>query len=66
MSYRQAAKRIGISHGYLCELEHGRRSPSVIVANAIMDVYRIDDPDDRHVLVVAAVDDAGRNWEPGD
>jgi transcriptional regulator with XRE-family HTH domain len=62
-SYRQAARRTGIAHGYLCMLEHGQRAPSIIVAVILSRAYGLSAADaDR--LAAVAVYDHGRDW-PG-
>lgn len=38
LTFREAARRIGISAGYLCELTKGRRCPSTGVAEDIVAV----------------------------
>ena len=42
MSYRVAGARLGIAYGYLCELEHGRRRPSRVVAELLIQGYQLD------------------------
>lgn len=42
LSYRAAAQRAGLQHGYLCELEHSNRCPSVTVARVLIDALRLD------------------------
>lgn len=38
-SLRRAAEIVGISAGYLCLLEQGKRVPSTIVARSLVEVY---------------------------
>lgn len=61
LSFRAAARRAGVSAGYLCQLEHGSRCPSVAVADALVDALRLDGATaDR--LFCEARPDAGRSW----
>lgn len=39
---RLAARRAGVSPGYLCRLEHGERCPSVDVAHALIEALRLE------------------------
>jgi len=41
LTQKQAARRAGISVGMLSMLEHGKRRPSVVVAERLIDVYKI-------------------------
>lgn len=36
LSLRQAARRTGISYGFLCQLEHGVRRPRAVTAEALI------------------------------
>jgi len=63
LSYRQASQRAGVAHGHLCDLEHGRRAPSVAVAESIIFGYRLK-PDVACRLLAEAIPDAGRSWLP--
>lgn len=56
LSYREAAREIGISPGYLHALVHGRRCPRRPVARALIVVLRLDE-EDAHALMQEAVDD---------
>jgi DNA-binding XRE family transcriptional regulator len=42
----QMAKRLGISPQYLCDLEHGRRKPSLTVVNALCNCFGPNGPSD--------------------
>jgi transcriptional regulator with XRE-family HTH domain len=42
LSLRGAAEKAGISFGYLCQLEHGQRCPSLSVAYDLVSAFRID------------------------
>jgi DNA-binding XRE family transcriptional regulator len=57
---REAARRIGVSPGTIVHLEKGRRAPSVIVAENIIDAYRLPD-ESAEMLLAVAVTDAGRS-----
>jgi transcriptional regulator with XRE-family HTH domain len=62
-SYRVAADRIGISFGFLAELERGNRCPSESVAWLLVDRLGLSGGAAAAVCA-AAVPDAGRDW-PG-
>lgn len=66
LSYRQAATRIGISHGYLHDLTRGNRSPSMKVARQLIAVLPLRDHD-AISLLGQAVEGRGkdREWDPG-
>ena len=63
LSYRKAAREIGISYGYLHGLTHGTRSPSVTVAERLIAVLPLDS-EDAAALLAEAVEVAGRDWRP--
>lgn len=69
-SYRQAARETGVSAGHLHNLEHANRAPSLSVAEALIATYRLwrtpAETDLAYALRVQAVDDAGRDWQPGE
>ncbi len=62
-SYRQAARRLGVSAGHLHHLDHGHRLPSATVARALIDGYRLT-ADVAAALLAQAVPDAGRDSPP--
>jgi hypothetical protein len=44
-SFRQAARDTSVDAGYICALEHGRRAPSILVAEALIAGYRMTTAD---------------------
>lgn len=60
LQMRDAARRAGISPGYLADLEHGRRCPSVAVAAELYRVLALT-PDEIQTLASAAVAGRGRS-----
>ena len=54
LTFREAAARAGISHGFLGELCQGRAAPSRAVAERIIEALGIDD-DNAHDLLEASV-----------
>jgi transcriptional regulator with XRE-family HTH domain len=60
LSLRQAARRAGCSAGTIAHLEKGRRAPSVITAQGIIDAYQLG-PREAEWLMAEAVDDAGKS-----
>lgn len=60
LSFRDAARRVGIGYGYLSELEHSHRCPSVTVAHALITALRLDEDLARQLLQEARPD-AGRD-----
>ncbi|MEV7427014.1 helix-turn-helix transcriptional regulator [Streptomyces sp. NPDC091212] len=63
LGQRQASGRAGLNGSYLNAIEHGRRTPSLVVARQLADVLNLTD-DERAKLYAAAVTDAGRS-HPG-
>src|SRR5436190_10322359 len=57
--YRPAARRIGITPGYLWLLAHGQRRPSTVVAELLIGGLGLDSAAARGLRAVAAAD-AGR------
>lgn len=57
---RECARQLGISPGYLVDLEAGRRCPSRTVAQLLADGLALTE-EERQVLYAAAVGDAGRD-----
>ena len=41
-SLRTAARFTGVDAGYMCHLEHGRRVPSVVIAEALISGLKLD------------------------
>ncbi|MFJ8309811.1 MULTISPECIES: helix-turn-helix domain-containing protein [unclassified Streptomyces] len=60
LGLREAARRVGVSSGYLAALEAGTRCPSVSVAEQLAEVLGLGAAG-RAVVLAAAVDDAGRD-----
>ncbi|WP_405580689.1 helix-turn-helix domain-containing protein [Streptomyces sp. NBC_01092] len=60
LGQREAARRTGVSQGYLWLLEAGQRAPSAVVAEMLAAVLALTD-EEREQLRAAAVDDAGRS-----
>lgn len=44
-SLRQAAARVGVAFGYVAMLEAGKRAPSRVVADHLVDAYQLDEAD---------------------
>ncbi|NMI57105.1 MULTISPECIES: helix-turn-helix transcriptional regulator [unclassified Streptomyces] len=60
LGVREAARRTGLSSGYMANLEAGGRCPSRTVAERLAAVLELDD-DEQAQLYGAAVTDAGRD-----
>jgi hypothetical protein len=60
-SVREAARRARCSPGMIVHLEKARRAPSTLLAEDIIDGYRLDYRQ-ADLLLAEAVDDAGRSW----
>lgn len=41
LSLRALAQRVGCSHGFLCDIEKGRRTPSVKSLRALAEVFDV-------------------------
>jgi hypothetical protein len=65
-SLRVAARNLGVSAGHLCHIERRQRAPSSVVAEILIDGYRLG-PFDAGRLRAVAVRDAGRAspWKLG-
>ncbi len=63
-SFRTAARFTGVDAGYMCHLEHGRRVPSIVVAEALISGLKLDLPDAERLRAVALVG-VGRDFDPG-
>ena len=64
LSYRQAAARVGAAVGIVCQLEQGKRSPSVAMAVALIAGLKLDDRAAGR-LMDEAQRDVGRSWTRG-
>ena len=53
LSYRSAARAIGISHGYLHLLVHGSRCPSKAIARSLVGVLPLTEDEGRALLAEA-------------
>lgn len=60
-SYRQAGRATGVSYGHISGIEHGRSAPSVSVALALADAFRLT-ADETQLLAAYSAHDAGRDW----
>jgi len=60
LQMRDAARQAGISAGYLADLEHGRRCPSVAVAAELYRVLALT-PEETQFLASTAVAGRGRS-----
>jgi transcriptional regulator with XRE-family HTH domain len=60
LTIARAAALAGISAGMVSMLEHGRRRPSVVVAEVLADVYGLGDGD-RGLLMAEALEGVGRD-----
>lgn len=63
LGLREAARAAGIPPGYWCLLEHGERSPSVSVAEAVIRAVRADAVA-AEAIRDAAVIGVGRDFDP--
>ena len=61
LGLRATARAAGLSPGYLSMLEHGHRSPSESVAEALVNALRLTG-DDAETIRSAAIPDVGRDW----
>jgi hypothetical protein len=62
-SFRRAARDTGLDPGYICALEHGRRAPSIVVAEALIAGYRMSSADAER-LRSASLYGVGRDFDP--
>lgn len=60
LTIERAAALARISTGMVSMLEHGRRRPSVVVAEVLADVYRLGDRD-AALLMAEALEGVGRD-----
>ncbi|MFF3891791.1 helix-turn-helix transcriptional regulator [Streptomyces sp. NPDC001812] len=60
LGQQEAARRAGLTQGYVWLLENGRRTPSMAVAELLADALALTLEECR-TLYGAAVDDAGRS-----
>lgn len=64
LTIEQAAGLAGISTGMLSMLEHGKRRPSVVVAERLIAAYKI--PDSACGLLMGeAIPGVGKDWRRG-
>jgi transcriptional regulator with XRE-family HTH domain len=63
-SIREAARRAHVAPGTIVHPEKARRAPSVVVAEDIIDVYRLN-PGEAEQLLAEAVTGAGKDWFGG-
>jgi hypothetical protein len=61
LSVRGAARRAGISGGFWCLMEGGRRCPSAVTAGWIAETFELT-VDEQRILDAAAVPDHGRSY----
>ena len=57
-SQREAARNIQVAHGMIGHLEHCRRAPSAVLAERIIDAYRLD-PAEADMLLAEAIEGVG-------
>jgi len=62
-SYREAGRRTGVAFGYIHDLEHRRRGPSVVVARELAIGYGLS-VREADWLESASVIGHGRDWRP--
>ena len=65
LTYTEAAEQVGISRGYLANLEAGDRCPSVAVAELLADRLELD-ADLANALMAVARPQSGRSWRRPD
>ena len=63
LSFREAAQATGVDAGYMCHLEHGRRVPSVVTAEALISGLKLD-PFEAEQLRAVALSGVGRDFDP--
>lgn len=61
LTIAQVAELAGISVGMLSMLEHGKRRPSVVVAEHLADAYKLP-PYAREMLLAEAIEGVGKDW----
>lgn len=62
-SFRTAGRETGVAFGYLCLLEHGKRVPSVAVAEALVKTYGLT-ASEAALLRSVALEGVGRSFDP--
>jgi transcriptional regulator with XRE-family HTH domain len=62
-SFRKAAQVTGVDAGYMCHLEHGRRVPSIVTAEALISGLKLDAFEAEQLRAVA-LRDVGRDCDP--
>jgi transcriptional regulator with XRE-family HTH domain len=60
-----AAEKLGVSFGYLAMLEGGHRVPSTVVAEVLIEGYRLT-YDQADLLRSVALPEVGRDWRLGE
>jgi len=62
-SFRTAARFTGVDAGYMCHLEHGRRVPSVVIAEALISGLKLNGFEAEQLRAVA-LSGVGRDFDP--
>jgi transcriptional regulator with XRE-family HTH domain len=62
-SFRTAARFTGVDAGYICHLEHGRRVPSVVIAEALISGLKLNGFEAEQLRAVA-LSGVGRDFDP--
>ena len=62
-SFRRAAQATGVDAGFMCHLEHGRRVPSVVTAEALISGLKLDAFEAEQLRAVALIG-VGRDFDP--
>jgi len=62
-SFRTAARFTGVDAGYMCHLEHGRRVPSIVTAEALISGLKLDAFEAEQLRAVALFG-VGRDFDP--
>jgi ribosome-binding protein aMBF1 (putative translation factor) len=61
-SFRTAARATGVDAGYLCHLEHGRRVPSIVTAEALISGLKLNAFEAEQLRAVA-LSGVGRDFD---
>ena len=61
-SFRTAARFTGVDAGYMCHLEHGRRVPSVVIAEALISGLKLNGFEAEQLRAVA-LSGVGRDFD---
>jgi len=62
-SFRTAARFTGVDAGYMCHLEHGRRVPSIVVAEGLISGLKLNAFEAEQLRAVA-LSGVGRDFDP--